>query len=80
MNIKDMIKDKKVTFLFYKEGELWYTTECGFKFPVPVSDVGTAAMNAEDKAILFMRWIRKEIAVAEDIARQLAESKEQIVN
>ena len=58
-SIKDMVKDKQVTFLYYREGELWYTTECGFEFPVPTNDVGTAAMNASDKAILFMRWIRK---------------------
>lgn len=74
MNIKDMVKDKKVTFLFYKEGELWYTTECGFEFPVPIDDVGTAAMNAEDKAILFMRWIRKQIDVVNNIEKMKLES------
>ena len=74
MNIKDMIKGKKVQFLFYKEGELWYTTECGFKFPVPIDDVGTAAMNVEDKAILFMRWIRKEIVIVEEIEKMKLES------
>jgi len=62
-----MVKNKKVTFIFYKEKELWYTTECGFEFPVPIEDTGTASMNAEDKAILFMRWIRKQI----DIVKQL---------
>ena len=66
-----MVKNKKVTFLFYKGRELWYTTECGFKFPVPISDTGTAAMNAEDKAILYMRWIRKQITVVEDLNKQL---------
>ena len=65
-NIKNMVKDKIVTFLFFKEGELWYTTECGFEFPVPITDVGTAAMNAQDKAILFMRWIRKHLALIEE--------------
>ncbi len=64
-NIKDMVKDKTVTFLYYREGELWYTTECGFEFPVPTYDVGTAYMNASDKAILFMRWIRKHIEFLE---------------
>lgn len=59
-SIKDMVKDnKQVTFAFYREGELWYKTECGFQFPVPINDVGTAAMLNQDKAILFMRWIRK---------------------
>lgn len=66
MSIKDMVKDKVVKFLFYKEGELWYVTECGFEFPVPISDAGTAAFNSEDKAILFMRWIRKHIALIDE--------------
>jgi len=61
-----MVKNKKVKFLFYKENELWYTTECGFEFPVPTNDVGTASMNAEDKAIMFMRWIRKHINLIND--------------
>ena len=58
MSIKDMVKDKKVTFSHYCDGYLYYTTECGFKFPVPVSDIGTATFLNEDRAILFMRWIR----------------------
>jgi len=65
-SIKEMIKDKKVKFLFYKENELWYTTECGFEFPVPISDTGTAYFNNEDKAILFMRWIRKHMELIEE--------------
>jgi len=65
MSIKDMVKDKKVTFLFYKEGELWYTTECGFEFPVPINDTGTGCFNIDDKAILFMRWIRKHLDLIE---------------
>jgi len=67
-NIKDMVKNKTVRFLYFKENELFYITECGFEFPVPISDVGTASMKATDKAILFMRWIRKEIDVVEEIA------------
>jgi len=57
-----MVSDnKKVKFSFYREGELFYTTECGFEFPVPIADTGNASFLAEDKAILFMRYIRKEI-------------------
>lgn len=66
MSIKDMIKNKKVTFVYYKENELWYTTECGFEFPVPISDTGGAEFRNEDKAMLFMRWIRKHIQYLED--------------
>jgi hypothetical protein len=62
-NIKMMVKDKVVRFKFYREGELFYETECGFAFPVPLSDVGNATFLAEDKALLFMRYIRKHLAV-----------------
>ncbi len=57
----EMIKGKKVTFLHYAHKELWYTTECGFEFPVPIEDCGDATFLAEDKAMLFMRYIRKHI-------------------
>lgn len=60
-----MVKNKQVTFLYYRESELWYTTECGFEFPVPTDDVGTASMLAQDKAIYFMRWIRPHMALIE---------------
>jgi len=65
MSIKDMVKGKKVKFIYYVENELWYTTECGFEFPVPISDTGKGAFNAEDKAILYMRWIRKHLELIE---------------
>ena len=61
MSIKDMVKDKFVTFVMYRDGDLWYTTEDGFQFPVPLTDVGNATFLAKDKALLFMRWIRKHL-------------------
>lgn len=61
-SIKDMVKDKqKVSFLFYRDGQLWYGTDCGFEFPVPVSEAGTATFFAQDRAILFMRYMRRHI-------------------
>ena len=61
-SIKDMVKDNQtVTFQFYRDGQLWYDTECGFEFPVPISEAGTATFLAQDRAILFMRYIRKHI-------------------
>ena len=61
-SIKDMVKDnQKVSFLFYRDGQLWYVTESGFEFPVPIVDAGTATFLAQDRAILFMRYIRKHI-------------------
>jgi hypothetical protein len=68
--IKDCVLDgKKVTFVRYQGGqplaggELWYRCENGFEFPVPACDTGGAIFLAEDKALLFMRWIRKHIAL-----------------
>lgn len=61
-NIKDEVKDgKKVNFSFYRSNTLWYKTESGFMFPVPIENIGDATFLAEDKAILFMRYIRKYI-------------------
>lgn len=61
-DIKEMVKDsKQVQFQFFKDGNLWYETETGFSFPVPIDDVGNATFLNKDKAMLFMRYIRKHI-------------------
>lgn len=70
--LTSMVKDKTVTFVEYRNGELWYTTECAFEFPVPISDTGNATFKATDKAIFFMRWIREHIIVIKE-ATKLAE-------
>ncbi len=63
MSIKEMVSSgKQVHFVHYQGKELWYKTECGFEFPVPIDDTGEAAFASQDKAILFMRWIRKHLA------------------
>ena len=59
--LKTMVKDKVVRFKYYRNGELFYATDCGFVFPVPVSETGHATFLAEDKALLFMRYIRKQL-------------------
>jgi hypothetical protein len=60
--IKEMVQNKqKVRFQFYRDGQLWYATECGFEFPVPIAEAGTATFFSEDKAILFMRYIRRHM-------------------
>jgi hypothetical protein len=42
-------------------GELWYETEDGFPFPVPTVECGAATFLNEDKATLFMRYIKKQM-------------------
>lgn len=71
MILKDMIKDhKKVRFSFYREQELWYITEDGFEFPVPLHEVGNSTFMAEDRAILFMRYIRKHMELIEKAKKE----------
>lgn len=60
-NIKEMVKDKSVNFTYYRDGSLWYTTDDGFLFPVPIDDIGNATFMVKDRAILFMRYIRTHI-------------------
>jgi len=62
MNLKEMVSNnKQVTFEYYKSGELWYKTECGFIFPVPIEDTGDGKFLNKDKTMFFMRYIRKYI-------------------
>jgi hypothetical protein len=61
-SIKDMVNNgKQVKFTHYIDQNLWYVTECGFEFPVPITDTGNATFLAQDKAMMFMRYIRKQI-------------------
>ena len=65
MSIKDLVKGK-VVFKFYRKQNLYYETESGFVFPVPIEDTGDATFLASDKAMLFMRYIRKELKNREE--------------
>lgn len=62
MNIKEIVKNQNAHFVFYRDQSLFYETDTGFLFPVPISDAGSATINSEEKAILLMRYIRKHIA------------------
>jgi hypothetical protein len=65
--LKEMVvNNQQVRFSFYRDGQLWYETECGFRFPVPIEEAGTATFLAEDRAILFMRYIRKHMTTLVD--------------
>ena len=70
MNVKDLVNNgQRVKFVKYQQQELWYKCENGFEFPVPISDTGDAAFGEEDKALLFMRWIKKHIDMLEHAKR-----------
>ena len=62
LTLKEMVSDnKKVKFIFYRDMALHYETEDGFIFPVPVDDASSATFGAEEKAMLMMRYIRKQV-------------------
>lgn len=64
--LKSMVAgNRRVRFTKYFDGNLYYTTDSGFEFPVPISDIGTATFLVEDRAILFMRYIRKHLELVE---------------
>jgi hypothetical protein len=73
-NIKDIVKNETVEFDHYRAGNLYYSVWVNIEenpaklahykkhlFPVPISDTGEASFMNIDKAILFMRYIRKAI-------------------
>ena len=64
MNIKDIVKNNKAYFLFYRAQHMYYGINVGeqmMMFPVPLDDVQDATLNTEEKAITLMRYIRKAI-------------------
>ena len=59
MRLFDMVNNQQAHFQYFRDKELWYKTDDDFLFPVPISDVGTATFLSSDKAIFFMKWIRR---------------------
>lgn len=70
-DIETMVKDKRATFIYFKNNELWYTTDDGFEFPVPIGHVGDAKFLPSDRAILFMYWIRQRIKLIESAKTEI---------
>jgi len=64
MKLKDIIKDNSVEFIRYRKGNLYYMISYEndfYEFPVPIEDCGDATFFNNDKAIMFMRYIRKAL-------------------
>jgi hypothetical protein len=54
------ILKESVDFDFYRDGVLYYVTYSGFRFTVPIAEVGTGTCLKHDKAMTFMRWLRPQ--------------------
>jgi hypothetical protein len=58
-NVMTNERDVPVISVGSEEVEEWNTEYDIYQFPVPVEDIGNATLLSEDKAITYMRWIRK---------------------
>jgi len=64
-DLKALLTLNTVHFSHYRKGFLYYTItapwnkEATWSFPVPIEDTGDATFNATEKALYFMRYIRK---------------------
>ena len=65
MNIKEIVKNNTVRFVRYRQGIAYYGVSVPAKgayvFPVPLDDIGDATLELEEKAIMFMRYIRRAV-------------------
>lgn len=52
-------------FEFYREGNLYYKTDTGLTFPIPLEDTQGATFLSEEKSIFFMRWIKRHIELTQ---------------
>ncbi len=63
MKISDYIKEDTTATFSYCDGEaLWYVLSgTFFIFPVPLEETKGATFKVRDKAVFFMRWVRKQL-------------------
>lgn len=66
------VTQETVSFTHFVNGEFWYQTVDGFAFPVPLADLGNATLLASDKATLFVRYIRKHLALLAQAKQEAA--------
>ena len=65
----------QVHFVYLTEGALWYKCDDNFVFPIPLADTGNAQGGSatflrDDKGMMMMRWIRKEMEVQYKAAQE----------
>jgi hypothetical protein len=64
MKISIIKNNNIVKFEFYTDGALWYSIKDGenkYTFPVPIEEAKGGIFRKTDKALYFMRFIRKAI-------------------
>ena len=51
---------EKAYFMYYRDKNLCYKTDSGFVVQIPIDQCGTDVYKYEDRALVFMRWIRPQ--------------------
>lgn len=60
------------SFEYYQAGNLYYRTENGdLLFPVPVQDFGSSKLEAREKGIILMRFIKRQLNANKSDSDQL---------
>jgi hypothetical protein len=62
--IKEHVKQgQMVHFHYFRDDEFWYKTDGGLLFPVSLKEAqaGRGTFLASDKAIYYMRWIKRYV-------------------
>ena len=67
----------RVRFVYFRDGALHYACDDDWEFPVAVEETMNAQgcspmFLAEDKAIVFMRWIRKTMEAEAELRETAA--------
>lgn len=63
-SIKEIVKDNIVEFSSYRNHTFYYLIKVDndfYQFPVEREDIEGSTLMSTDKAITFMRWIRRSI-------------------
>lgn len=71
VSIKEHVNQgQMVHFQYFRDEEFWYRTDKGLLFPISLKEAlaGRATFMASDKAIYFMRWIRRYVAACQQEA------------
>ena len=72
----------QVQFVYFRDGDLWYRCIDDWKFPVNAAETSNAqgaspTFHRDDKGIVFMRWIRKQMEEEARFAVEIEELKKQ---
>ncbi len=63
-------RGEMVHFEHFRDGEFWYRTDQGLLFPISLKEAlaGRATFLAHDKAIYYLRWIRRYVTACKQEA------------